>query len=61
MTIKDGIVTLAGDPGSVILGNNIVDQVRHLEGVVTVRDRFTYPLPGTASLRRAGNGLKAHQ
>jgi CBS domain-containing protein len=29
----------------VILGRNIVDQVRHLEGVVAVRDRFSYPLP----------------
>ncbi len=45
VTVKDGIVTLAGEPGSVILGNNIVGQVRHLEGVVAVRDRFTYPVP----------------
>ncbi len=42
---QDVIVTLAGDLGSVILGRNIVDQVRHLEGVVAVRDRFSYPLP----------------
>jgi CBS domain-containing protein len=45
VTVTDGIVTLAGDLGSVILGRNIVDQVRHLEGVVGVRDRFSYPLP----------------
>jgi CBS domain-containing protein len=45
VTVTDGIVTLAGDLGSVILGRNIADQVRHLEGVVAVRDRFTYPLP----------------
>jgi CBS domain containing-hemolysin-like protein len=45
VTVTDGIVTLAGDLGSVILGRNIVDQVRHLEGVVAVRDRFTYPVP----------------
>ena len=43
ITVKDGIVMLAGSPGSVILGNNIVDQVRHVEGVVAVRDLFTYP------------------
>jgi CBS domain-containing protein len=43
VTVKDGIVTLAGALGSVILGNNIADQVQHLEGVVAVRDRFTYP------------------
>jgi CBS domain-containing protein len=44
VTVKDGIVTLAGAPGSVVLGRNIADQVRHVEGVVAVRDRFTYPL-----------------
>lgn len=49
VTVKDGIVTLAGAPGSVILGRNIVDQVKHLEGVVAVRDRFTYLLPDQAS------------
>jgi hypothetical protein len=43
VTVKDGIVTLAGAPGSVIIGRNIADQVRHVEGVVAVRDRFTYP------------------
>jgi CBS domain-containing protein len=42
VTVNDGIVTLAGSPGSVVLGNNIADQVRHIEGVVAVRDRFTY-------------------
>jgi CBS domain-containing protein len=45
VTVKDGIVTLAGHLGSVILGRNIADQVRHLEGVAAVRDRFSYPLP----------------
>ena len=43
VTVQDGIVTLAGAPGSVVLGENIVNQVRHLEGVVAVRDQFTYP------------------
>jgi len=45
VTVKDGIVTLAGAPGSVILGRGIAGQVRHVEGVVAVRDRFTYPVP----------------
>jgi CBS-domain-containing membrane protein len=44
VTVKDGIVTLAGAPGSVVLGRSIADQVRHVEGVVAVRDQFTYPL-----------------
>ena len=43
VTVHDGIVTLEGIPGSAVLGANIVDQVRHLEGVVAVRDRFSYP------------------
>jgi len=41
--VKDGVVTLAGTPGSVILGRNVADQARHVEGVIAVRDRFTYP------------------
>jgi CBS-domain-containing membrane protein len=49
VTVKDGIVTLAGHLGSVLLGRNIVDQVGHLEGVVAVRDRFSYPLPARSS------------
>ncbi len=52
VTVDDGIVTLAGAPGSVVLGTSIVDQAGHVEGVVAVRDRFTYPqskfLPGAA-------------
>jgi hypothetical protein len=31
------------------LGRNIADQARHVEGVVAVRDRFTYPPPTEAS------------
>jgi CBS domain-containing protein len=45
VTVQDGIVTLAGTLGSGILGANITDQVQRLEGVVAVRDRFTYPTP----------------
>jgi hypothetical protein len=43
MAVKDGIVTLAGTPGSIALGTNIAYQARHVEGVVAVRDCFTYP------------------
>lgn len=43
VTVDDGIVTLAGAPGSSVLGRNIADQVRHLEGVIAARDRFSYP------------------
>ena len=50
VTVKDGVVTLAGSPGSVILGRNIADQTRHVEGVIAVRDRFTYPVPSGPGL-----------
>jgi CBS domain-containing protein len=46
VTVKDGIVTLAGEPGGVVLGRGIADQVWHVEGVVAVRDRFRYPQAG---------------
>jgi CBS domain-containing protein len=51
VTVHNGIVTLEGAPGSVVLGSSIVDQVGQLEGVVAVRDRFSYPDAGRASLR----------
>jgi CBS domain-containing protein len=43
VTVHDGIVTLEGAPGSAVLGASLVEQCRHLEGVVAVRDRLTYP------------------
>ena len=43
VTVSNGIVTLEGAPGSAVLGAGIAGQVEHLEGVVAVRDRFTYP------------------
>jgi CBS domain-containing protein len=49
VTVHNGVVTLAGAPGSAVLCASIVAQVEHLEGVVAVRDRFTYPVPSVAS------------
>jgi len=49
VTVHKGVVTLAGAPGSAVLGASIVAQVEHLEGVVAVRDRFTYPAPSAPS------------
>jgi hypothetical protein len=43
------IVTLEGAPGSAVIGAGIAGQVKHLEGVVAVRDRFTYPDPSAPS------------
>jgi len=51
VTVKDGIVTLAGRPETNETGHNIVRQVRHVQGVVAVRDRLSYPPPERASGR----------
>ena len=43
VTVADGVVTMTGQPGSVSLGRDLLSRVRHVQGVVSVRDRFTYP------------------
>jgi CBS-domain-containing membrane protein len=43
VTVKDGIVTVEGTPETTQVGLDIIDAVRHMEGVVAVRDRLTYP------------------
>jgi len=43
--VKDGIVTLGGVAETNEFGHEIVQQVRHVEGVVAVRDRLSYPRP----------------
>jgi len=43
VTVKDGIVTLEGRPQSAQQGRDILAEVWHVEGVVSVRDRLTYP------------------
>jgi CBS domain-containing protein len=45
VTVKDGIVTIQGDPETTAVGRDIIEAARHVEGVVAVRDRLTYP-PG---------------
>jgi len=45
VTVKDGIVTLAGRPETNDVGHDIVRRVRHVQGVVAVRDRLDYPPP----------------
>jgi CBS domain-containing protein len=41
--VTDGIVTIAGKPETSEDGHGIVAAVRHMEGVVAVRDRLSYP------------------
>lgn len=43
VTVKDGIVTIEGTPETAAIGREIIDGARHVEGVVVVRDRLTYP------------------
>jgi CBS domain-containing protein len=50
VTVIDGIVTLAGRPETNDTGHDIVRRVRHVPGVVAVRDRLDYP-----PAERAGN------
>jgi hypothetical protein len=38
-------VTLAGRPETIDSGHRIVRRVRHVQGVVAVRDRLDYPSP----------------
>jgi CBS domain-containing protein len=41
--VKDGIVTIEGTPQTASVGHDIIDAIRHIEGVVAVRDRLRYP------------------
>lgn len=43
VTVKDGVVTLAGQPETDEMGREIIRMVRHVQGVVAVRDRLSYP------------------
>lgn len=43
--VKDGIVTLGGEAETREFGHEIVQQVQHVQGVVAVRDRLSYPRP----------------
>jgi CBS domain-containing protein len=51
VTVRDGVVTLEGRPESADMGDDIVDVVRHMDGVVAVRDKLTYP-PAAPSRHR---------
>jgi CBS domain-containing protein len=43
VTVKDGIVTVEGIPETASVGHDMIDEIRHVEGVVAVRDRLNYP------------------
>jgi CBS-domain-containing membrane protein len=43
VTVSSGVVTLGGYPETAAGGRDIVAETWHVEGVVAVRDRLTYP------------------
>jgi CBS domain-containing protein len=43
VTVKDGVVTVEGTPENASVGRDMIEEIRHVEGVVAVRDRLTYP------------------
>jgi len=51
VTVADGIVTISGSLASGQVGHTILDAVRHVQGVVAVRDRFSYAADGHSASR----------
>lgn len=45
VTVTDGVVTLASTPETAAIGRKIAGEVRHMEGVVAVRERVSH-FPG---------------
>jgi len=43
VTIKDGVVTIEGTPEATDVGLDIIAEAKHVQGVVAVRDRLSYP------------------
>jgi CBS domain-containing protein len=43
VTVKDGVVTVEGKPENASVGRDMIEEIRHVEGVVAVRDRLGYP------------------
>jgi CBS-domain-containing membrane protein len=43
VSVTDGVVTLDSTPEAVITCHKIADEVRHMEGVVAVRERVSHP------------------
>jgi osmotically-inducible protein OsmY len=40
--MHDGVVTLTGRPENDQAGQELIERVRHIEGVVAVQDRLSY-------------------
>jgi CBS domain-containing protein len=59
VTVRDGVVTLTGIPQTTEVGHKIVSQIRHVQSVVAVRDRLSYPPPEPSDPSRV-NTLSRH-
>lgn len=46
VAVRDGIVTLTGTAETSEAAHEVIRRTRHVEGVVSVRDRLSYPPPG---------------
>ena len=56
VTVKDGVVTVEGKPENASVGRDMIEEIRHVEGVVAVRDRLSYP-PQPRSVSRTDMDL----
>jgi CBS domain-containing protein len=45
VTVADSVVTIKGNPETADLGHDLVSKIRHVQGVVAVRDELAYPPP----------------
>jgi len=45
VTVADSVVTIKGNPETADLGHALVSKIRHVQGVVAVRDELAYPPP----------------
>jgi CBS-domain-containing membrane protein len=52
VTVDKGVVTLEGRPENAEVGHGVVAAVRHMEGVVAVHDRLSYPSVRSLATRR---------
>jgi CBS-domain-containing membrane protein len=46
VSVTEGVATLTGRPQTCQQGHDLVFRIRHMQGVVAVRDRLDYPAPG---------------
>ena len=64
VTVRSGVVTLEGSPETATLGRDVMRKIRHVPGVVAVRDRLSYPpdqaarLPYDRDLRSRSCGFR---